>query len=500
MLGFCLPADAEPWMHAHSLLVRPESLTAAFMGGDWSANVAAFAADARDAGVHAVFLEMRAVDPDDTSQTGHLYFRPTPDPDFIQPTQTIEPFVSSLGEEFEADGNRMLHELIGACHRQGLEVCAWLPVLSDQLLYSLGPPYIMEPDRWEPGFVTPYHSAVLAHELALVRSVVDEFCIEGVNLDYLRYQADEQPQDAAADAQWQLIHAGVPIATVAETGGSHPLWVDYLDFRAATLTALAAGTKAIVGSDRAVEFGAFLMPHSAKTTNSEGWPYGYYMESWSGVNYEELASVGMNLMPMVYWEYPDWTSPYSAQEFTSRVARHSLEWASEKPPSDAIPLFSYHRPTWELIQHFQLARAEGHDDISLFYWSDWPGELQKLVDVLEGVNGEGPAGDPVVTITLPEADPRPRYMPSQSLRFTAAVTGGGAVADAWYRIDGGTWLPTEAGPFLEQSGIGLHGLSTGCHTLTVRVVDDAGRPGQDLRVFGVYEPQIREAPKWQRRN
>ena len=91
-------------------------------------------------------------------------------------------------------------------------------------------------------------------------------------------------------------------------------------------------------------------------------------------------------------------------------------------------------------------------------------------------------------------------MESQKLQFNALVTGGGTITQAWYRFDGDAWISTAPGAVLSESDISLARLSTGCHTLAVRVADDSGRPGQDLRVFNVYEAHLRLAPIGWRRN
>jgi len=46
------------------------------------------------------------------------------------------------------------------------------------------------------------------------------------------------------------------------------------------------------------------MPHSAKVGYEDAIQgnWGYYYESWSGIDYIKLAQIGLTIMPMVYWD------------------------------------------------------------------------------------------------------------------------------------------------------------------------------------------------------
>ncbi len=474
------------WVGAHSIIVRPESLTESFVGignGTFYDNVDCLARRAIAAGVRAVYIEMRAVDPSDAnlSQKGHLYFAAESHPDLIATNH----FVSSLGENF-GDGALMTY-LVETLHRSGLLVFAWMPVFNDYVVWQ-DPQYRSEPVRAsqinERGFVSTTNTTVKAHELAIIDQLLKKFRFDGINLDYLRYQIDEQPQEPSADTTFRSLY-GTPIAVPAESGGDHPLWKNYLDFRAAALTSFASDAKNIANAQRDIEFGAFLMPHSVKTSANDGDTWGYYASPWSGVDFRKMTAVGMNLMPMVYWNN-GWEDPYTRNEFNNRVLGNTNELAQLNPASTTIPVYSLHYPHEELINAFELAKRNDVADVSLFFWGDWcnGGAFDALDNALSKVNGDGAENTPNVDILEPRGSNAVVTIAADTpLRLNINITSPSKtpITDAYYRFDGGVYhaISLNVQP-PDITDIDLSMLLPGGHTVTVLARDNTGRIGQDV--------------------
>ncbi|MGB1014389.1 MAG: hypothetical protein ACPG4T_09680 [Nannocystaceae bacterium] len=479
------PWSAE-WVDVHSVIVRPEALTNSFIGsGNYSDHVEAFVDGAKAAGARAVYIEMRAVDPsgNNPEQTGHMYFPLEEDPALL----AHDTFVSHVGEDFGAQDGAMMRQLVDAVHARGMQAYAWLPIFRDHEVHALGPPYVTEPDNLEPDFVSIFQSDVQGHELEVVRQVMSRLCLAGVHLDYMRYQSDTQPQEQAASVGFEALH-GVPISEPASAGKGAPLWPEYLEYRAEGLRAFGAETRSVLDTIRPAELGAFLMPHSLKTTVASG----YADEPWSGVDYDRMASLGLMLSPMIYWGHgdPGWTNDWMGftqgilDNLVVHVAAHANVGAL------ALPTYSMAYATDEIGIALGWARARGIGGVTVFYYGDWRNPQENQFDRLNTAveSAFGPAVYPQVSITSPANDGATWPM-EQPLDVTAEVSGhDGTITDAWYRVDGGPWFAAEAGDSLAISGVAfdqLPGVAPGCHELTVLVRDELGRPGQDVRVLNL---------------
>lgn len=482
------------WVDIHSVIVRPESFTRSFTGSrTYTERVEAFADAAAAIGVRGVFIELRAVDPstNNPDQAGHMYFPLADDPAIL----AADVFVSDMGEDFGADDGALLRALISALHRRGVQAYGWLPVFRDREVYLLGAPYITEPDSYEPDFVSVFDPEVRAHELEVARQAMSRYCFAGLHLDYMRYQAEDQPQEGAASSAFAELY-GAPIIEPATAGPDGPLWADYLDFRAEGLRAFAAAAKTTVAAVRRVEVGAFLMPHSLRTTSEAG----YSDEPWSGVDYGKLASVGLSLSPMVYWGHsdPGWTDDWMG--FTEAVLDNLVAHVDAHSGARALPTYSMAYATEELASALVYARERGIGGVTVFYYGDWlspDGDPLARLDAAVEL-GLGPAVYPRVSITSPAAGGAPvPWSSGEFLELEVEVELGAGepeVADAWARLDGGAWRSLEVGvpgepiQIAGDAGFDLGGEAPGCHTITVLVRDALGRPGQGVLVLEVSGP------------
>ena len=108
------------------------------------------------------------------------------------------------------DGFDVLGTLVAAAHRRGLAVTAWIPQFHDQAAAAAHPDWAMQyrtatgsaPYRGSHAreyFVNPMDDAVQAYELSIIREVVDRYPVDGVMLDWIRF--DDFPMDMSASTR-----------------------------------------------------------------------------------------------------------------------------------------------------------------------------------------------------------------------------------------------------------------------------------------------------------
>lgn len=477
LAGLTPAAFAQNWMGVHSIFIRPDSLTEAHTGmgnGTYTDNVDDLVANAKAAGVRALYVEMRAAEVSSVndSEVGHLYFQADPHPDIV--AAAAQTFVSSFGESFGANDSFFVRYLIDEAHAAGLQVYADFPTFLDTLLWEQGSVYRSQPECCEDGFVSVVDPAVRNHQLELIRQIVTRFPFDGINLDYIRYQIEEQPQGSAADSQFNNLY-GVSISDPAQNGRGSQYWDEYLAFRADALISFIEEVRDMANALRPMEIGGFMMPHSAKTAGVDGYPD----NPWAGVDYDKMAALGLNLMPMVYWgDDLNWYLPGTKDDFTDAVTANVLGHAQNHPGAQAVPTYSLVYPESEVINALQIARDNGVYDLSFYFPGDWGSPIdtpmQDLTDALLALNGD--ANLPTLNITGPAS---PEVDPSQPLNITATASTN--VAQAFYRFDGGTWQAMSInGANVSANSVDISGLAAGRHTLTVLVRDANGRPAQDV--------------------
>lgn len=195
------PAPPTPAPFALELVVR----TPAALGT--RAEVAALAAAAARQGFGTVSLLVKQ-DEDGAIASGRVYY-----------PSTLAPVAAGY-ENFD-----VLQAMLDAARPLGLSVQAWLPQFHDQVAAQRDPTWAMRAlvnGRLQPYtgassteyFVNPLLPAVQDYELALLREVVQRYAVDGVMLDWIRF--DDYPMDlgSVTRAQYQAL-TGVDPATIA---------------------------------------------------------------------------------------------------------------------------------------------------------------------------------------------------------------------------------------------------------------------------------------------
>jgi hypothetical protein len=349
------------------LIIRPETM----VYGGYKANVPLVVAGAKQVGAKKLYIEIRAVDANEPGQKGTLYYDPVSPKILGEKVYTYK--VAGKATKFD---NTYLADLIKAAHKEKIAVHAWLAAFNNPLYFATHAAEGAKPnDNAKEMFVSPacdgYGSAVTA----LVDDIVSTFDFDGVTLDYTRYTDDRQPQDACAIADYKS-QFGAAADLVSDSKVPGPKRDQFLNFRAKYITDLYSTLSTRLAKKK-IALSGFLMPHSA-VAKPDGHS-AYFASSWSGVNYEELAKLPIQLMPMLYWSQQTsegittpWEKDFSKtwQEYVTAVNKNVATWTNHQKDRFA-PVYSLEKTNAELIEAMKLSRAQGVYGVTLFYSGTW---------------------------------------------------------------------------------------------------------------------------------
>lgn len=181
------PADA-PLATAHrqfglELIVRPVNN---FKTRD---DIVQFFELAKRAEVAVVHLNVKQ-DEDDERPSGHVYY-----------ASAIAPVAAGY-ERFD-----VLEAAIAEAHQRGIKVYAWVPQFHDQAAVVAHPHWQMMASVHGQGlfyqgrdrveyFINPIHPGVQAYQLSLLREIVRNYAVDGIDLDWMRF--DDLNMDVGA--------------------------------------------------------------------------------------------------------------------------------------------------------------------------------------------------------------------------------------------------------------------------------------------------------------
>lgn len=202
------------------------------------------------------------------------------------------------------EGFDVLQAVLDAAHPRGLRVRAWVPQFHDQMAARRDPAWAMRAlakdgtiapytgARSTEFFVDPLRPAVQEHELAILRELVQRHAVDGVMLDWIRF--DDFPMDLGDDTR----------ARYRALTGTDPASIDFASDNAARRRWNAFRTEGIAAYVRRVraalparmELGVYILPPA-------------FVEV--GQDAALFAADVQQLAPMCYfrdWGYPiEWT-------------------------------------------------------------------------------------------------------------------------------------------------------------------------------------------------
>jgi len=246
-----------------------------------------FMESARLAGVSTVHLIAKQ-DEDDTIPSGTAFY-----------TSAIAPVWRG------ADGWDPLRVAVEEAHKRGLKIYAWMPQFHDQVAARAHPEWEMQvakdgaavkfSETSSSWFVNPIDPEVRAYERSLVEEVLTNYEVDGIDLDWVRY--DNQNMDvgpvsrAAAEAEIGLD----PLTFNFDAGLNDPEVVRWQVWRSAIIAEHVASIRVSLDRIRpGAHLAAFVLPQSF----------------WEvGQNLALFANALDEVEPMCYWR--DWSYPPS---------------------------------------------------------------------------------------------------------------------------------------------------------------------------------------------
>jgi Glycosyl hydrolase-like 10 len=203
-------------------------------------------------------------------------------------------------EAFDALG-----EAVGAAHRRGLRLRAWVPQFHDAAAADAHPAWRMQalvdgrvaPFAGDGGreiFLDPLNPEVQAYQRALLVEIVRTHEVDGIVLDWLRFDDFAMDLGAATRARYAAAFGYEPVDI--DFARDNPRRAQWNSWRAAGIGAYVASVRAALDAVRlGVELGAYILPPEFVETGQDAAAFARH--------------VGL-LSPMAYfreWGYsPDW--------------------------------------------------------------------------------------------------------------------------------------------------------------------------------------------------
>lgn len=214
-----------------------------------ASDVTDFVARAAAAGVGTISLLVKQ-DEDGAVPSGQVYY-----------ASTVAPVAAGY-EAFD-----VLRAMIDAAHARGLRVQAWVPQFHDQVAAVAHPDWQMR--RLKDGVVQPYQGArqteyfvnpldpaVQAYELAIVREIVARYAVDGVMLDWIRFDNFAMDLGPLTREQYRVRTGVDPLTLDFDT--DNPGRVQWNEFRTDGLAAYVRAVRQAVGPTMAL--GVYILP------------------------------------------------------------------------------------------------------------------------------------------------------------------------------------------------------------------------------------------------
>lgn len=388
-----------------------------------------------------------------------------------------------------------LQYLINKAHSAGLKVYAWFPVFNDADLWDAYPEYRLQPVNYSElptgKFCSPANTNVRNRELACINEFMNTkgFGFDGIRLDYLRYQSEDQDQSTYAANEYMSLY-GKNITNVINNGwNNYSDYTQYLNWRARKLVTFVTQVKSIVGPNKKI--GCYLMPHSGVD------PSGYYYEPWSGVDYELFETLKVDVIPILYW------NDFSVHGYTKfGWVNGSMANTQDfiQPGSVYLPCFSLVYPENEWQTAIDYMKQNNLCDIVVFHWGGG-GYLQtlfnKMKNILNTANGDysyghiiSPNNKTIISNVYP-FEFHCQDVPDWNYTISTCA----------YRIDNEpfTNFPVAVDTNMSTTGIiykkfiNPFNLSSGNHIMVLRTVNNHNSVSTDFIHFGVKnlnDPQV----------
>ena len=214
-----------------------------------ASDVRAFVEQAAKNGVQTISLLVKQ-DEDGAVPSGRVYYR-----------SGLAPSVRGY-EHFD-----VLQTLLDAAHARQIRVRAWLPQFHDQVAAKAHPSWQMRSAKngkvqpftgshQKEFFVDPLNPEVQAYELSLIREVVEKYRVDGLMLDWIRFDDYNMDLGDTTRAKYQALHGIDPLTLdFSKPGAALDQWND---FRTDGLANYVSTVRSEVPA--AIEIGVYILP------------------------------------------------------------------------------------------------------------------------------------------------------------------------------------------------------------------------------------------------
>jgi uncharacterized lipoprotein YddW (UPF0748 family) len=175
----------------------------------------------------------------------------------------------------------------------GIRVHAWLPVFRDPLMAQRRPGWAMIDQSGvpSPDWLSPHHPEVRAYVALMIRSLLSNYEVDGIHLDYIRYPGLEYDYGTSAVSRFESWSGVAPVTVQALLVDHYDRWTDW---RALEISQCVAEVRKVIrrNTTRDVILSAALVADAALNYRS--------LEKY-GQSYADLAKHLDWVMPMAYF-------------------------------------------------------------------------------------------------------------------------------------------------------------------------------------------------------
>lgn len=191
-------------------------------------------------------------------------------------------------------------------------------------------------------FASPGNSAVREHVAKVAADIADNYDVDGIHLDYIRYSSPDMSHDAASEAAY------------AASGGGR----SWEDWQRDQVIATAAGVKAVVDVPVSAAVWGIYEDRYGWGSVSQG-NTDYYQDSWRMLEEGAVDAI----IPMIYW--PVTATPGDRLDYATLVQDHVASATGGPVFAGFGNTISY----GEALDCVDAARDAGADGVVLFDWS-----------------------------------------------------------------------------------------------------------------------------------
>ena len=309
-------------------------------------------------------------------------------------------------------GKDSLKEILTACHKRGIEVHAWYVFNGDdfwgkkhpeEAMYHVGRakewskgPYSKKDDPSKIP-ICPLSPGYRSYFKSLVQEVLDNYDVDGIHLDYIRYGHlcycfCPRHQAAAATNGVDLAKVRAAIYdTLYSTNKQGSLYFDlfrrgdpdvtrWVNMRDQEITLAVKDIREIVKAKKSsLALSASFMPEGGEADDA-------YALCHYAQNYATAGSQLDYILPMTYWKTPEWVVQIARNaEQKSHRPIYSGLWASEQAANPAIKdgdnessrVAPTKVPALKLRENVQALRDKGVKGFVLFQYGSMTDRLWK---------------------------------------------------------------------------------------------------------------------------